>query len=100
MFEVNGILYAASPKNTVKIINAKVTGRMMMLLTFSSGERRVFDAASALQGEVFLPLQDDSVFRDFKIVHGAVTWMNEEIDCAPEFMYDNSFAYNDMEMIV
>ena len=34
MFEVNGILYASSPKDLIKIQDAKVTGHMMMLLLF------------------------------------------------------------------
>ena len=28
------------------------------------------------------------------ILNGIVTWMDEEIDCAPEFMYEHSFPYN------
>ena len=39
MFELNGILYAGSPKEMLKIKDAKITGNMMMLLTFSSGEK-------------------------------------------------------------
>jgi len=92
MFEVNGILYADSPKDMLKITNAKITGKQMMLLTFSSGEQRVFDA-SILNGEVFEPLKEDSIFRDFKISHGVITWMDEEIDCAPEYMYEHSYPY-------
>lgn len=94
MFEMNGILYAGSSKDMIKIQDAEITGKMMLLLTFSSGEKRVFDA-EALKGEVFEPLKDDSVFRNFKIIHGAITWMNEEIDCAPEYMYDHSFSYDE-----
>ena len=40
MFEVNGILYAGSAKELLKIQDAKVTGDKMLLLTFSSGEKR------------------------------------------------------------
>ena len=65
----------------------------MLLLTFSSGEKRVFDA-TVLKGDVFAPLNNPAVFNNFKIVHGVITWMNEEIDCAPEFMYEHSFPYN------
>ena len=72
MFELNGILYAGSPKEMLKIKDAKITGNMMMLLTFSSGEKRVFDA-KILKGDVFKPLENDDVFRSFEIVHGAVT---------------------------
>ena len=96
MFELNGIVYAGSPKNMIKISDAKVTGNMMMLLTFSSGEKRVFDA-EILNGEVFAPLRHEDIFRNFKIVHGAITWMNEEIDCAPEYMYENSYLYHAVE---
>jgi hypothetical protein len=28
------------------------------------------------------------------IEHGVPTWENGEIDCAPEFIYDNSFEYD------
>lgn len=97
MFEVNGILYANSPKDLIKITAAEITGKLMMLLTFSSGEKRVFDA-SILQGEVFEPLTNDAVFQNFKIVRGVVTWNNEEIDCAPEYMYENSYVYNDVDV--
>jgi hypothetical protein len=95
MFEINGIVYASEFNESLKITNAKVTDKLMLLLTFSNGEKRVFDA-TALNGPVFEPLWDDSVFENFKIVHGAITWMNEEIDCAPEYMYTHSYAYDEM----
>lgn len=94
MYEINGIVYAGGFKESIKISEAKVTGHLMMLLTFSTGEKRVFDA-SILSGEVFKPLSDDNVFEDFKIVHGVLTWCDEEIDCAPEYMYKNSFSYEE-----
>lgn len=40
MFEVNGILYAGSTKELLKIQDVKVTGDKMLLLTFSSGEKK------------------------------------------------------------
>ncbi len=95
MFEINGIVYANEFKKSIKIIDAKVTDHLMMLLTFSTGEKRVFDA-SILSGSAFEPLKDDSVFRDFRIVHGVITWMDEDIDCAPEYMYEHSYAYDEM----
>lgn len=92
MFEINGIVYANEFKKSIKIIDAKVTDHLMMLLTFSTGEKRVFDA-SILSGSAFEPLKDDSVFRDFRILHGVITWMDENIDCAPEYMYEHSYVY-------
>ena len=61
MFEVNGILYAGSAKELLKIQDAKVTGEKMLLLTFSSGEKRVFDA-TVLKEEVFTPLNGPDIF--------------------------------------
>ena len=69
------------------------TPDMMMILTFSTGEQRLFDA-TVLTGSAFQPLADTKVFNSCKIVNGVVTWMDEEIDCAPEFMYEHSFPYN------
>ena len=92
MFEVNGIVFADSSKELLKIQDAKVTGNKMLLLTFSSGEKRVFDA-TVLKGDVFASLNDSAIFNNFKIVHGVITWMDEDIDCAPEYMYEHSFAY-------
>lgn len=95
MFEINGIVYANEHNDLLKITEAKVTDHLMMLLTFSTGEKRVFDA-TVLTGPAFKPLENDAVFEDFKIVHGALTWMDEEIDCAPEFMYRHSYAYEEI----
>lgn len=95
MFEINGIVYANEFRDNLTITDAKITGELMMLLTFSSGEKRVFDA-SVLVGPVFEPLKDISVFEKFKISHGVITWNNEEIDCAPEFMYEHSYAYEEL----
>lgn len=79
----------------LKVVDAKVTDHLMMLITFSNGEKRVFDA-TILTGSAFEPLEDIDIFNNFKIVHGAITWMNEEIDCAPEYMYEHSYAYEEL----
>lgn len=45
---------------------------------------------------MFEPLKDNEVFRRPTIDHGVVTWLDGQIDCAPEFMYENSYAYDTM----
>ncbi len=92
MFTLNGIVYAREKKADIQIISAKPLEDMMLILTFSTGEQRLFDA-TILTGPAFRPLADEAVFRDCQIVDGVVTWMNEEIDCSPEYMYENSYAY-------
>ena len=95
MYISNGIVYGGEPMESIKIISIKPLNDMIMLLTFSSGETRLFDA-TILSGEVFEPLKNEKVFQNPVIDHGVVTWLNGEIDCAPEYMYENSYAYDTM----
>lgn len=41
-------------------------------------------------------MKDNEVFRRPTIDYGVVTWLDGQIDCAPEFMYENSYAYDTM----
>ena len=70
-----------------------------MILTFSTGEQRLFDA-TILSGLAFQPLTDNSIFKNCKVVDGVVTWMDEDIDCAPEYMYEHSYSYPDVNMAI
>ena len=99
MFVLNGIVYASEKTENIEVIQAKPLEDMMMILTFSSGEQRLFDA-TILSGPAFQPLSDTKVFNSCKVVDGIVTWLNEEIDCAPEFMYEHSFPYNHKDIAV
>ena len=92
MYFLNGYVYGDTPKEMMKIENVRVTGDKMLLLQFSSGEERLFDA-SLLQGEMFLPLDDPAVFNRVCVDHGTVIWNDGEIDCSPEYMYEHSEPY-------
>ena len=48
MFEVNGIAYASEKSNKISITDAKVTDHLMMIVTFSGGEKRVLDQARTI----------------------------------------------------
>lgn len=93
MYISNGIVYGGKPTELLHIIAVKVLHNMEMLITFSNGETRLFDA-TALQGEVFEPLQKEEIFNNPIVDHGVITWDNGNIDCAPEFMYENSYEYS------
>ncbi len=95
MYIFNGFVYGGEPLEQMKIISVKALNDMIMLLTFSNGETRLFDA-TILKGEVFKSLKEDSIFKNPIIDHGVVTWLDGQIDCAPEFMYKNSYAYDVM----
>ena len=99
MFTLNGTVYASEKPENIQIVSAIPLDDMMMLLTFSTGEQRLFDA-TVLAGPAFEPLKDEKVFKNCRVVDGIVTWMNEEIDCAPEYMYENSYAYSSPAFVI
>ena len=99
MFILNGIVYASEKTQNMQIISVKPLDDMMMILTFSTGEQRLFDA-TILTGFAFAPLSDPEIFKDCKVIDGVVTWMDEEIDCAPEYMYENSYPYSNVEIAI
>ena len=92
MFTLNGIVYASEKPENIQILSAKPLDDMMMLLTFSTGEQRLFDA-TILNGPAFAPRSDEKIFKDCKIVDGVFKLMFEDIDCATVYMYDHIFAY-------
>ena len=82
----------STEKEMIKVQDVKVLNDRIMLITFTTGETRLFDS-TILNGPAFTPLEDDKIFSNPKVVHGVVTWNNEEIDCAPEYMYEHSYEY-------
>lgn len=99
MFTLNGIVYASEKPENIQIVSARALDDMMMILTFSTGEQRLFDA-TILSGPAFASLANVEVFKSCKVIDGIVTWMDEEIDCAPEYMYQNSYEYHDIKTAV
>lgn len=92
MFTINGIVHASEKPENISILSAKPLDDMMMILRFSNGEQRLFDA-TILTGSAFAPLKDETIFKNCKVIDGIVTWFDEDIDCAPEYMYQNSYEY-------
>ncbi len=93
MYIVNDICYAGKLEDGIKIIEAKPLIGGVILVTFSTGEKRLFDT-TLLEGKAFKPLEDEKVFNNPVIFQGVITWNNGEIDIAPEKVYKESFAYS------
>ena len=96
MYIENGIAYAGTPTDEIRVRSVKPLDDMMMILTFTSGERRLYDATQLLEFPAFQPLRDESVFKSAVVEHGIVVWNDGDIDIAPETMYANSYAYNEI----
>ena len=95
MYIMNGIVYGGEPKQPIKVQQVKVLPDKMLLIRFNNGETRLFDA-TMLEGPAYEPLRDENVFSEPVIDHGVVTWLQGAIDCAPEYMYRNSFEYSEV----
>ena len=98
MYVMNGIAYAGTAVQDMRVSAVKPLDDMMMLVTFASGERRLYDATQLLEYPAFQPLTDEAVFKAPSIDHGVVTWLDGEIDIAPETMYADSYPYDEMAM--
>ena len=77
----------------IQITAVKILDDMKMILTFSTDERKLFDAKK-LTGPAFEPLKNGRIFENCRIIDGVITWLDETIDCAPEWMYSHSTAIN------
>ena len=60
-----------------------------LALTFTNGERRIFDAKPLLAFKVFKPLRNKGFFSLVKVDHGMVLWPND-IDYCPDTLYTQS----------
>ena len=56
MFTKDGIVYASEPGKELRVVAARALPYSMLLLTFSSGEQRLFDLTT-LDGSAFEPLK-------------------------------------------
>ena len=60
-----------------------------MLITFSNGEKRVYDGQEDITQGVFTQLRNKALFAHARIERGTVVW-NDELDIAPEALYAES----------
>ena len=89
MYIKNGICYAGSMQEDIRVTEAKPLRGGMLLVTFSTGEKRLFDTTK-LTGAAFAPLADEEVFSHPVVFLCFITWKNGEIDIAPEALYRDS----------
>ena len=95
MYILNDICYAGEMQEGIKVTEVKPLRGGIMLVTFSTGEKRLFDT-TLLQGSAFAPLADEKIVSNPVLFHGVITWNNGEIDIAPETVYRESYAYESL----
>lgn len=60
-----------------------------MLLTFADGTRKIYDASPLLEKSIYAPLRNLSFFLQAQVDGASVSW-SDEIDIAPEHLYECS----------
>ena len=98
MYIINGICHAGEYKEDIKVTDVKPLSGRMLLLTFSTGEKRLCDT-TIFDGPVMEPLNNPEIFNNPVIDFGTVTWNNGEIDIAPETLYVKSYPYEDKNIL-
>lgn len=97
MYIVDEICYAANESKEIRVKDATALRGGMVLVTFTTGEKRLFDT-TLLKGSAFEPLKDEEIFENIKVFHGVITWMDGEIDIAPETVYSDSYPYDSVDV--
>ena len=92
MYVIDDVCYAGKMVTGIKVIRVEPLQGRIMLVTFSTGETRLFDATE-LSGSAFKILDDEKIFNEPAIFHGAITWDNGKVDIAPETVYEKSYEY-------
>lgn len=64
-----------------------------LLLTFANGERRIYDAKPLLNESIYSQLRNPAFFLKARVECGTVVW-NDEVDIAPEHLYECSVPEN------
>ncbi|MEE9431638.1 MAG: DUF2442 domain-containing protein [Melioribacteraceae bacterium] len=59
----------------------------ILKLKFNNNETKKVDLTNELDGEIFEPLKNKEIFKDFFISHNTIEWKNGA-DFAPEFLYE------------
>ena len=93
MYVIDGVAYAGEPVDGIEVASAKVVNELSMLVTFSTGETRLFDAMPLLEMPAYAPLSDPSTFCGFSVERGVLCWLDGEIDIAPDAVYAMSYSY-------
>lgn len=72
-----------------RVKNAEPTDDFKLILTFNTGEKKVFDAKTLFQYSLYAPLKNIGFFKLVKVDNMCVYW-NDEIDICPDMLYEQS----------
>ena len=94
MYIINGIAYAGAFMKEIEVKDVSIIDEFMLLITFNTNEKRIYDATVLFEYPAFEPLTNKDIFDALRIENGIITWLDGEIDIAPESLYKNSYPYH------
>lgn len=97
MYMIDNICYAGELIEGIKVKEVQVLQDKILLVTFSTGEKRLFDVTE-LKGSAFNILNDEKIFNKPKLNRGVITWNDGQVDIAPEMVYSKSYPYTAKEI--
>ena len=71
------------------VTDVKASKNYVLHLSFANGKKGVFNFLSELQKPIYQRLKDLDFFLTAHVEDGTVVW-NDELDIAPEYLYENS----------
>lgn len=75
-------------KNPVWVVKeVKASKDYTLLITFESGEKKIYDARPLLKKPIYSELNNTAFFMSAKAEYGTVVW-SEDVDIAPEHLYE------------
>lgn len=83
--------YICSLGKLPSVVAVEARDDYSLFLTFSTGEKRLFDAKPLLVKKIYKPLNNIAFFKSAKIQGSTVVW-SEDIDIDPEMLYEQSQA--------
>ena len=96
VYIIDDVCYAGELVEGIKVTKVELLRGRIMLVTFSTGEKRLFDTTE-LNGSAFEVLDNEEVFNNPEIFRGVITWDNGKVDIAPEMVYKKSYEYTAKE---
>ena len=77
-----------------RVNDVKPLENYKLLLTFTNGEKKVFDVKPLInEKKRFKELVNPVLFNTVKVAHGTVEWIHEQ-DICPDWLYEDSTPNN------
>ena len=76
-------------KPLLKVVACRALEHPRLRIRFDTGEIRDTDLTPLLALPAFAALADEQSFQSFSLDHGIVTWLDGDLDIAPEWLFDH-----------